>query len=597
MGALSPRRATLLRLAAFTAVAVVMTFPRLDRLATHLPGDPGDPFFNYVALAWGADRFPHLLRGFWAGPMFAGLGYDAMAFSETHLGLVPLAWLLSRVTGSLVVTMNLLALATWVVSCEATFRLARRLTGHGPASVVAALGFTYATIRLGQYGHFQLGLGAFVPLVVLLAVRMLEAPRVREGLALGAAWAAMTLSASYYGLFTGICLVVLLGGHLLITRPRRRADWRPLVAAWGAAAAVALTVVGPVALQYVRLQQDPFFRRGYEAQFAARWADLGVVVPGNRLYGALGWFQNREPPTVRTGENFAFPGAVALGAGAVGLVVATSRRRWLAAGLAPARRRELALVGACSSLGFLLAFGRNLRLGGWRPVTVYDLFAGAVPGFEGIRALVRMLLFAQLGLALLAAVGLAGLLRWLERRRARSGLVVGLLAAALTLAETATRVDLVTVPDRARHGTVNELLATRPPGIAVDVPMAAWDNGNWAFSEAPRLVLATIDRHPRLNGYSGFWPPDHPAITRVVNALPDAASIDELRVRRVRYLVIRTRTVLDADPPYADIVRDQGRAWVAEADAERIVAGLAALTARVDRVPGAVLVELRPWPA
>ena len=68
------------------------------------------------------------------------------------------------------------------------------LPAAGFAAFVAALAYTYASIRLIHQGHFQLVVGgALVPLVLLLLLRMLEQPSRRRGIELGLGFATLTL--------------------------------------------------------------------------------------------------------------------------------------------------------------------------------------------------------------------------------------------------------------------------------------------------------------------------------------------------------------------------------------------------------------------
>src|SRR5207253_11140741 len=117
----------------------------------------------------------------------------------------------------------------------------------------------------------------------------------------------------------------------------------------------------------------------------------------------------------------------------------------------------------------------------------------------------------------------------------------------------------------------------------------------WAYVEAPRLALTPIDWMPRVNGYSGYSPPDYEVAIDRFNGLarggpapPETLKLlDDLGVR---YIVIRTAPV---DPD----LTGPGIAFEDEAAAARTVAALPP-----DRVEGvtregaALLVRLRPPP-
>jgi hypothetical protein len=59
--------------------------------------------------------------------------------------------------------------------------LARRFVAHWGVAFVAAFAYTYAVVRLVHQLHFQLVIGgALVPLVLLLLLRLLDAPTYRR---------------------------------------------------------------------------------------------------------------------------------------------------------------------------------------------------------------------------------------------------------------------------------------------------------------------------------------------------------------------------------------------------------------------------------
>ena len=125
------------------------------------------------------------------------------------------------------------------------------------------------------------------------------------------------------------------------------------------------------------------------------------------------------------------------------------------------------------------------------------------------------------------------------------------------------------------------------------MPMGDTRNQDWAYVEAPREVLSTIDWKPRVNGYSGYSPPGYEHEIDVFNGLANPAPADampQLDQLGVRYIVIRTAS---ADPQLAIA----GVTYDDPGTAARIVAALPA--SRVESVTSAgaaVLIRLRPPP-
>jgi hypothetical protein len=572
------------RLVLFTLIACWIAIPGWDGFATRAIGDSGDAFFNLYVLEWGAEQFPRGFTDFWAGRIFLG-GHLPLAYSDSHLGIAPLFFALRAITGGNgTLAFNLLYLASWIVSCEGTHRLAYRLTAHHGASFVAALGFTYATIRLGQYGHFQLCLGCLIPWVLLLALRCLDTSgpgaRVRDGVALGLTWGVMTLTASYYGVLLAVVLVIIVAASFALARGRwPRQIWMALIAAGVAA----IAIVGYPATRYLELQEDPAFRRGYDAQFAGQWSDFTVAVPGNTALGDDGPFRNTDP--TRTGENFAFPGITMAVAGTIGLVVLVVRGR------VTHRRAETWLVVAGGIVSLLLALGRNNTIMGAHLLPpLYDWAADLVPGFEGIRALIRLSVMAQLAVVMLAAVGIAAAFR--DQRRAGIAAGVGLCVAVLLespmllgSARTPVEAELATGPNR--------YLAAADDGAVVELPIVTpLDGPAWPYVENPRMLAATIDWQPRVAGYSGFWPKLYNERMLAIRTFPSDEAFDALDSLGVRYVVLRTDPLLSggafqdgfAAGPFGVMTSDELERIVGATPADRI--------ASIATVEGGTVIEL-----
>jgi hypothetical protein len=585
------------RWAGFAVLALFMAWPGLDAWTTRIPGDPGDAFFNLYVLEWGAESLTRGLRDYWGGTIYLG-AHLPMAYSDTHLGVVPVYLALRTLTGSPILAFNLLFVGSWAVSCECTYLLARRITGRVVAPVVAAIGYTYATIRFGQYSHWQLSFGALLPAVLLLVLVVLDGGGRRRsalfGALLGGTWALMTLSASYYGLLALIAMVVIVTTRLVARRGRfDSGTWVGLVTA----GLVALALVGPVALQYLDLQRDPAFRREYVGAYAARWEDFLAVRPDNRTLGAAPIVGNATEG--RSSENYAFPGIVVTLAGLPGLLLFARRRWWERAGLPGQRWAEAAVLGTVGVVGLLIAMGRNTTVMGWHVLpNLYDPVATVLPGFRGVRALVRLVILPQLVLALAAAATLAVVG---DRIRSAVGIrgrqVVATLAVLLALGlvwESRMVITTARPPDASTGGAVNEVLATLPRAGVVELPTVEPVDGTlWAFVECRRMLLSTIDWHPRLTGYSGFAPPGYGGTVTLADTFPSADSLGMLDRLGIRYVVLRTAPVSSGVASVDAMVETSPFSHMSAAEAEQRVQQVPAdRLAAVDRVDGAVLVTL-----
>ena len=464
---------------------------------------------------------------------------------------------------------------------------------------------------LAQLGHPQLTMAAFmVPLTLLLLVRYLETLRMGYGIWLGVVFGALTTSASYYGLMMAVAVAVVVVGYLVWFRPRQL--WsvlRGLVVA----GAIGAVMVVPVALQYMELQEDPYFRRGFDPSVAAHFSDFLSPDDGSYLLKEIPPFE--EYTFDRSGENRLFPGIVGLGFGVVGVVVLVRTVRGRVgvpgdsddpdADDAPAahdpagpiddrwRARVSLLVVAAGVVGFVFAFGDVMNVQGQNVWLPFKVARKVIPGFSGLRVTSRFFLVGECALALSAAFGVRALL---HRLSVRAGAVVLAVLCAVVIAETTRQVPLVRVPASDVEQAVGRYLARQPDGVVVELPIRGTVDGvAWPYTESPRLYLSLLDDNERVNGYSGYTPPGFDALVPVYNSFPSPESLEALAAADVRYVVLRTKVIGDQFPVIMDLLRQDGvgrftpetaRARIAEIPPEQVE--------KVTKVPGAYVVELRP---
>jgi hypothetical protein len=585
---ISPARepATILLLAAFTLIAIVLTYPQISHMRTFIAGDSGDSLLEMWVLRRVEIGLPHGWHVLWNAPIFVP-AHDTLAYSDTLFPVALVHWPLRTLFGD-VLAFNLIYLGSWVGSSWCMYRLARRVVTHWGAAFVAALVYTYSAMRLVHHGHFQLVVGgALVPLVLLLLLRCLDSPSASRAVVLGLSLASLTLTASYYGAMMGVIVAIVATGWVFAQRPK---TLRPTLVSLAVAAIVALVLVAPFGVQYLRLQRHPEFRRSFSPDSAAHVQDFLATGSNHHVLSHVPFIASRSRPSSRGIENRLFPGFVGLGFGIVGAIVVAReirRRAWRTG-----RARELLFVTLAGLACLVLAFGDWTLIGGHRIFLPFVVFRHFVPGFAGIRAVARLALGFELALALLAAVGIEFALRRLSRR-VRMGLVLSLIA--IVIVESALPVVFVRVPTSAADGGIDLALRARPPGIAVELPLASAARGvMWPYVESPRQLLALRDHDPRINGYSGFQPKGFDALAAALDQFPNPDALTALRRLRVRYVVMRTALVGVLTPAglLPQIARD-GAGRYAPATAELLVRQIPrGVAARVDRLPGGILVEL-----
>jgi hypothetical protein len=571
---------------AFSVAAVVLTFPAVGQLRTHILGDQGDALLTLWVVRAAQHGLLHGWSSFWSPPIFFPTR-GTFAYSDTLLPIALVHWPLRLLFGD-VVAINLIALGSSVLSSWCVYRLAWRVCRSWHAPFVAALAYTYSAVRLAQLGHFQLLVGsALFPLVVLLMFRCLEAPSVRRGVALGVAFVAVTLTASYYGAIAGVAIVIVVGGYLLAMRP---SPARSHVLAIGSAAAVVAVVMVPVGLQYAHLQKDPAFRRGFDPATSAHRNDFLASVPDNYVLSHVPQIAPRSTPNSRSGERRLFPGLVTLAFAVTGAIVLAreGRRR----GWRRGRVLEVGLLLAVGAVSIVLAVGDQVAVFHHVVTMPFHFLRRFVPGFAGIRATARLALGGQLALALLAAVGIDALV---QQRRAAARVALTAALAGFVLLEAAAPVGTVRVPTAADDGGVAQALRARPRGPVVELPIYSMTSGlPWPYVEAPRQLEALRDGRPRVNGYSGFQPKNFDQVRAKLDGFPDPSALYEARRLGVRYIVLRTKLIGPTPAYLVPFLGPPGVGRYSDATARNMLEQLPRdAVVRVDHLPGAYLIELR----
>jgi hypothetical protein len=218
----------------------------------------------------------------------------------------------------------------------------------------------------------------------------------------------------------------------------------------------------------------------------------------------------------------AIAGAIVLG---VSREARENARRWL---LSPA-----GIFSAVTLFAFVMSLGPEIRALGRRVATtnLYAAFYTLVPGFDGVRVPARYGTIVTLGLAGLAALGMAAID---HRHRARAGLVAG----ALIL------VEALAVPMPINQSSMDYKqagLAPLPPSVAVGIAapevyrfvsqlpassvLLELPLGEPAF-EVRYMFYSTLHWKRLVNGYSGGFPSSYEMLTeslRDVSTRPDRA--------------------------------------------------------------------------
>jgi sorbitol-specific phosphotransferase system component IIC len=249
----------------YLVVTLAMTWPLATGLARDIPWDLGDSLLNCWILGWNSEHILRALHGDWAA--LAGF-YDANIFYPQRLTLAYSELLLAQTvqglpvyatTGNLILTYNVVFLATFVLSGLGAFLLVRQLTGDWRAGFAAGLVYAFLPWRFGQMPHMQVLSSQWMPFVLYGLSRYFDTGRGRALAGAGAALVANNLSNGYFLLF----FAPFVPAYALweMARRGRLTDVRPWVGLGATAAGVAACTV-PFLMPYVWLRQGTGEHRG-----------------------------------------------------------------------------------------------------------------------------------------------------------------------------------------------------------------------------------------------------------------------------------------------------------------------------------------------
>jgi len=491
-------RSALAALAAYCALAAILTYPQVTQLTTAVADHP-DPLFSVWRLAWVA----HQLRSNPAQLFDANIFYPeraTLAYSDAMLlpasAVAPLFW----IGASPIAVYNLTLLGGLALSAFTMFLLCRTLTGDSIAAFAGGMVYGFAPYRFEQYVHVEMQMVFWIPLAVLALHRLAAGRRLRDGAAFGAAIAAQVLSGIYGAMYFVVSLAVL--GPALIVAAGLRKPAR-LLAPLAIAIVVALVLGLPYAAQYSHASTLAGPRSIGEIQhYGATAANYLASPPSNRLYG---WTSSRFGGE----ELYLFPGLAAVALAVVALAGRTTR------------------IAIAYLVLLLFAFEASR---GFEGIT-YPLLYRYVPTLRSLRVPARFDLIVNLALGVLAAMGLLKL-------RAQPGRVArfaGAAAIALLTIEYASSPALASV---ARPSLADRWLVTQTRGVVLELPLPRIE-AMWPSRESRYMYEGTVHWLPMLNGYSGFFPPSYLELLAVMDRFPDSSVIDYLRQRGVSYIFVR----------------------------------------------------------
>jgi hypothetical protein len=333
----------------------------------------------------------------------------------------------------------------------------------------------------------------------------------RDAVALAAAFVAQALCSGYLLVLTAVALVASALSRPAAWIPLKPAAVRRALLLCGSAIAATLLLL-PFLLPYVRVRGSVGLVRPLDeiARYSAKPLDYLTTVA--RVH-----FDTWSGRIYVPGTDALFAGGLAL---ILMLIAVGSGTAWL-----DRRARMLLFLGVA---GFALSFGPAMP--GYS--TLYE----TVPLFQGIRGAARFGYLAIVGVAGLAAFGLAQVSRTLGRQGRRPRTFV---AVASTAAIVIVNVEAWTAPlDLVRFDGVSPVYATLDREATAVVAEFPFPPVEHVARNSAAVLAAAYHRKPLVNGYSGFTPPSYARNAKALAGFPDQEALAHLHRLGVTHVVV-----------------------------------------------------------
>ena len=556
----------LLALVVSAGAAAAMGWTVLKDLPRVIPGTGSGPYVELWSLAWSGHTLKPgsgiaLTQAFDGNTFFPA--HYSLAFSDSLLGYGPLTWFFHDTAG-LVTAYNLIFVFAPAVSAFGAYALARQLGAHPVGAAVAGAGFAYAPWHFGQFSSLSaLSTGGLVLALAMLArghgltMSGGRTPDRPLWVLLGwlvAAWQltiGFTLGLPFAYLLGVIGVLVLLiapirwaqahrrdrdqrmdpnGTVVLGEVPRPRRTVRVLLA--DIVGAGLFTVVG-VLLAYPYLRVHTIEKaavasdRGLDVALTHTPKPAGLITPP-AVEGTWSWLTQGDTLVSGTNDGRLLPGAILLVLAGLGLLVSNWRWWWRASLLVAA------LLVAGLALGDRLP---DVLFPG--PDSPFALLRRHAPGWEADRTPGRLIAFATLPVALLAAGAVSRLGGWgvLGQRGRARGLraVVLFVLPVLVVLEGFAQIPVAPVP--------------APPSALAQAtgPLVVWPSN--ATDDSRTMFWSATRGFPQVaNGHSGITPTTLRAMRAEMAGFPDQRSVAYLRRNGFRSVVVRSSQPRTPDP-------------------------------------------------
>jgi hypothetical protein len=517
----------------FLGLSILMTWPVFSRMATDLPGRPGDPEYETWILSWVSHKFVTGPSGLFDTNAFYPVK-NSLAFSDHLLGMAcSLFGPVYLASGNPVLAYNFTFLATFVLAGFGFWLLAFDLTGSFWAGLLAGLAFAFPPFRFQHITHMHLQSIFWIPYILIALFRYVRGGRLAWLFLFFAFYLFQITSTYYYAFYVTFVLAWAFIAALLLKREKGKT--KRLFIALGASF-LAVLLLALLSIPYFQVSREHGFKRTIHENTEYSSDPAEYITPSweSLLYGNL---RSSLPWAQAFPERYGFfPGFAILALAAIGLL----RRHELqtAESQEPPRRPDfpyrlfafgLLAGGIIFSLGpYLVWAGKTTSI----PLP-FRLLYWAVPGFHSTRCPDRMVSIAIVGLAVLVGLGAAFVLKKIRSRgRMLEPAATCFLILFMLLELGIPRIPMFDAPSGDRIPAVYRWVASTPK--------------NSVFIEYPsndfRAMYFSIFHWRRIaNGWGGFVPRDTRYFHTLLRFFPAQASIQGFRDYGIEYVLVHYR--------------------------------------------------------
>lgn len=515
------RRTSWLVLAGYTLFTLFFTWPLITKLGSAIYGGPGDLTGGIATLReYTEGVFPFAPGRFDDFGAPEGLIVAWPLNIATFTSTLPM-YMLSLVFGPYF-ALNMLVLTGHIVTAQATYLFARKLTGNTGAAIIAGFAFAFFPFFvIKSRGHDYFIHGWVFVLVLWRMWELAENRTRRNGLLAGGAIVVCVAWNPYFLLIGGVLAATLVVAELIRSWRDRELRSSIVALAWAAVPVGAYMFVVAVTTAVADVPGTREHPIEALTIYAARAHEYVVPHLDHTFFGGLTeeWLNARLH-----GSNYA-EATLYLGLSVLLLAVA---------GVFAAFRGKIKVPRTRTSVVVLIAVGLVAFVSSAPPTVTLPLIGLDVhtPSYfiykivPAWRVYSRFVIVVMLAATLLAAYGIA----WLSNRRSRFASVAVLVAIGALVMADLWQEDGSTSVTTVGYDPIYETLKEQPYGIVAEYPMEPYGYGDYSAEFYQ-------DRHgmPILNGFGENTPEEWRAMT--LARLDDPAVASRLAALGVKYVV------------------------------------------------------------